>query len=64
MKTTEDLHIRIDTCDEYRTIMLSNCEENVFLSVFFNGGHAGCRLTQGQAAALIEGLQGILARKD
>jgi hypothetical protein len=64
MKTTEDLHIRIDTCDEYRTIMLSDCDQNVFLGLHFHGGHASCKLTQGQAAALIQGLQDILARKD
>jgi len=64
MKTNEELHIRIDTCDEYRSLMLSDYEEKVFFSLVFPGGHASCKLTQGQAAALIEGLQDILARKD
>lgn len=64
MKTTEELHIRIDTCDEHRTLMLSEYDEKVFLSLVFSGGHASCKLTQGQAAALIEGLQDILAKMD
>jgi len=61
MKTTQDLHIRIDTCDEYRTLMLSDYDQNIFLGLHFQGGHATCKLTQGQAAALIEGLQSLLA---
>jgi len=64
MKTTQELYVRIDTCDEYRTLMLSDSDQNIFLGLHFHGGHASCKLTQGQAAALIQGLQDILARKD